>query len=393
MKQLLFPMLAGLVIAGTATAQQTTVTPSDPHNGQRIEIRRFESLLGGGGYLGVAPSEVTEQKAKDLGLSEPYGAVLDDVIDNTPAKSAGLQKNDVIVSWNGTRVESAMQLRRLVAETPSGRSVRIGYLRSGARSEVDVKLAEQKSPMATVFKMLGDSTCKLMQGGAFPKGLDEHFMENLPKGMKEMHVIINNNNGRMGAMLQNISPQLAKYFGLAQDQTGALVGDVREKSPAADAGLQAGDIITSVDGAKVSNPGDVMKALSGKGAGDLQLKVMRDKQERTITVKLPEKKEGSGMNLDEMMPQDGNVPFMMLDKMQGPLQMFMEFSNGDEGVENMEENDAPQAPSEDHQGPIGNPRLGSMAPHGPMMMHRVPLGNAPMPPAGAFGGPAPRIDI
>ena len=132
------PIVAGLMLAGVASAQESTTTPPTPPTPPVPPqiFRHMEVFTSGGGFLGVVPGDVTPDNMKSLGLSEEYGVVLNDVLDDTPAKSAGLQKNDVVIGWNGTRVESAAQLRRLIHETPVGRSVKIDYIRAYTLDDV-----------------------------------------------------------------------------------------------------------------------------------------------------------------------------------------------------------------------------------------------------------------
>jgi membrane-associated protease RseP (regulator of RpoE activity) len=338
------PIVAGLVLAGVASAQESTTTPPTPPTPPVPPqvFRHMEIFTAGGGFLGVVPGDVTPENMGSLGLSEEYGVVLNDVLDNTPAKSAGLQKNDVIIGWNGTRVESAAQLRRLIHETPVGRSVKIDYIRGGSRQSADVKIGEQKMDTEAFGKLME----KLPKGmnfnfkdGEFPKDLELKLEKGeFPKGMifkdgegpvqfelkdgegpmqfnfkdgegpmqlefkdGELPQGIGTTNGRVtvlaifdagriGTELQTVSPQLAKYFGMSEG-AGALVGSVKEKSAAAEAGIEAGDIITSIDEKPVASPNDVFMALNGLPEGNVMVSVLRDRQERTFTVKLPKQDE------------------------------------------------------------------------------------------------------
>jgi S1-C subfamily serine protease len=81
-----------------------------------------------------------------------------------------------------------------------------------------------------------------------------------------------------------LSDELAGYFGV---KAGALVSRVRAESPAASAGVKAGDVITTVNGVSVTNPGEVAREVS-RGEGELTLIVVRDKKELTLKAALPE---------------------------------------------------------------------------------------------------------
>jgi membrane-associated protease RseP (regulator of RpoE activity) len=96
---------------------------------------------------------------------------------------------------------------------------------------------------------------------------------------------------RIGVSTQSLTKQLAEYFGV---QEGVLISSVSEDSPAAKAGLKAGDVITAIDGEKVSSSGDITRALSKKETGDVSLTVVRDRNTRTVTV-TPEKNPNAGV--------------------------------------------------------------------------------------------------
>ena len=93
-------------------------------------------------------------------------------------------------------------------------------------------------------------------------------------------------NRRIGVSTQSLSKQLADYFGVKEG--GVLITSVSDNSPAAKAGLKAGDVITAIDGEKVTSPGDITRVLVKKETGDVSLTVVRDKNTRTVTV-TPEK--------------------------------------------------------------------------------------------------------
>ena len=93
-------------------------------------------------------------------------------------------------------------------------------------------------------------------------------------------------NRRIGVSTQPLTRQLADYFGVKDG--GLLITSVNDNSPAAKAGLKAGDVITAVDGEKVTSPGDVSRAISKKEDGAVSLTIIRDRNTRTVTV-MPEK--------------------------------------------------------------------------------------------------------
>src|ERR1700676_4391460 len=109
----------------------------------------FGSEEGGGGssYLGVDIADVSAERLAALKLKEEHGAEVTMVDQDAPAGKAGLHEHDVIVSVNGTPVESAAQLRRMIKETPPGRVVNLGISRDGQPLSIKVQLADRHKSM------------------------------------------------------------------------------------------------------------------------------------------------------------------------------------------------------------------------------------------------------
>jgi membrane-associated protease RseP (regulator of RpoE activity) len=97
---------------------------------------------------------------------------------------------------------------------------------------------------------------------------------------------------RMGISLQSMSPQLAEYFGVPS-HNGALVVYVNPDSPAAKAGIKAGDVVVAVAGQTVEYPLSIHQILNGKPEGPVEVKIVRDKKERNLTVQLEAEKVSS----------------------------------------------------------------------------------------------------
>ena len=95
------------------------------------------------GYLGVQVADVDSASAARLHLPAVRGARVMSVADSSPAQAAGLQKDDVITSFDGQRVESVAALTRMVGETPPGREVTLSYVRDGSTKEARVRVGER----------------------------------------------------------------------------------------------------------------------------------------------------------------------------------------------------------------------------------------------------------
>src|ERR1700721_4360087 len=110
----------------------------------------YGSEEGGSGssYLGVDIDDVSPERLSELKLKKEHGAEGTMVDQGAPARKAGLHEHDVIVSLNGTAVESAAQLRRMIKETPAGRVINLGISRDGQPLTIKVQLADRHKSMA-----------------------------------------------------------------------------------------------------------------------------------------------------------------------------------------------------------------------------------------------------
>ena len=197
---------------------------------------------------------------------------------NGPAAKAGIATGDIIVEFDGERVRSARQLSRLVRESPDGRSVRTVYLRNGNRQTVELTPDSNQSWVTLPdFSQLERQMRDLSQRFEFDY--------NGPGG-RGWGGWVTGARGRFGASLAPVSDQLAAYFGV---ERGALVSSVEMDSPAARAGLKAGDVITSMNGRTVAAVSDVFDEVRRADSGaSIAITVMRDKKELKLTAKMPE---------------------------------------------------------------------------------------------------------
>jgi len=233
-----------------------------------------------GSWLGVETSEVTQQKAKDLKLPAERGAVVGKVLTDSPAAKAGLQQNDVITEINGQRVEGTAQFRRMIHEIPAGRSVQLTVWRDGRSQTVT----------ATVGKSEGRRGSGMMNGpGTFSFRMPN--ISEMPEiaGLGDLNnlVVMAPGQTRLGINAEDLQGDFGNYFG-APDGEGVLVREVFPDSPAAKAGLKAGDVITSVGGDRIRTASELREKLrSGKDAKSLSLGVLRNKSSLTLSVELP----------------------------------------------------------------------------------------------------------
>lgn len=229
-----------------------------PERGRRVELPSF---------LGVELSEVSRETVARLKLREERGALVEGVTSGSSAAQAGLQKNDVIVKWDGEPIESAREMSRHIRETPAGRAVRLTVMRDGREIEVNVTLGK-RAALANRVRIARPAIASVRV---------RPWVQLVRPRLQD--------RGHLGVELQSMTPQLAEYFGLSK-RSGALVIFVFADSPASKAGLKAGDVILSAGGETVENPLDVRRVLTDKSEGVVELKILRDKQEQTLRVQL-----------------------------------------------------------------------------------------------------------
>jgi membrane-associated protease RseP (regulator of RpoE activity) len=269
----------GIVYAQQAAAPEALLDDQEPAT---LESRAFSIMMDGGTFLGVYAEDISKENMSRYGLREVRGVGVTQVVKDSPAEKAGLKKDDVILRFDGESVTSARKLNRLVGEAAADQTVRLTISRGGAEQEVSATLAKHDG-MQNVFR------------SAMPP---EIFRGTTPGPFKinPGQIQINPGEGgftfafggnrRIGVSTQSLTKQLADYFGVKDG--GLLITSVNDNSPAAKAGLKAGDVITAVDGEKVTSPGDVSRAISKKEDGPVSLTIIRDRSTRTITV-TPEK--------------------------------------------------------------------------------------------------------
>jgi len=217
--------------------------------------------------LGVHVSDMDAEKAQELRLPEEYGALIEKVEEDSPAAKAGLQANDVILSFAGERVRSVQQLRRLVRETPPGRSVSMEVSRDGQRRTLQVTPATHHAEMA------------------LPEVHVPHI--EVPRlSLPDINTWVIGHGPRLGISGDELTPQLAEYFGVQQGK-GVLVREVLAASAADKAGLKAGDVIVAVDDKPVATLNELRRALGDTDEDrETTLTIVRDRREQTLKVTL-----------------------------------------------------------------------------------------------------------
>jgi serine protease Do len=235
-------------------------------------------FAGSGGQIGVTIRDLGEAdlKGKAAGSS---GVVIDEVETDSPASKAGFKAGDVVVEFDGERVRSTRQFTRLVLETPQGRSIATVVLRDGQRVTLNVQPREGGY---RGFKYFDDvMVAKPMPKTPRPPMPPAASLDVLPKLGMAFGMA-----GRLGATVEDLTPQLGEYFGVKE---GVLVKAVSESSVAAKAGIKAGDVITALDGGAITTAADLRRRAQRLASGDeFTLGIVRDKKTMSVKGKMEE---------------------------------------------------------------------------------------------------------
>ena len=259
--------------------------------GQRWEINSWQPYgipsedSGTTSYLGVDIADVTSDRLSALKLKEERGVEVTMVDQDAPAGKAGIREHDVILSMNGAEVDSKSQLQRMIHETPPGRIVSFGLSRDGQPLAIKVQLADRRSEFHIRKSKDKDDDD------------DMHFavpMPNIDFDMPNFNVVVVQGSARSGLMVENLTPQLAEFFG-TRDGRGVLVRSVEKGSRAEKAGLRAGDVIVRVGDQSVHDTGDFTHVFRARSAGSVNVEIIRDKKAQTLTITLPARRDSGGV--------------------------------------------------------------------------------------------------
>jgi serine protease Do len=208
------------------------------------------------GWLGASIQGIDEDLAKNLDLGDQKGALVAQVIPDSPAAAAGLEQGDVILSYNGQPIKELRDLTSQVADTHPGTSAEMKVWRNGKEMNVDVEIGStpgNDQVMAAAEQPAQDNTPKL------------------------------------GVALAPLTPEALRSLDLPDGTEGAVVTDVQPGSPAAEKGLQRGDVILEADHQKVTEPktvADAVRDATKRGDETILLLVKHQGQDRFLAVPL-----------------------------------------------------------------------------------------------------------
>ena len=185
------------------------------------------------GWLGVMIQKITPDLAESFNLDRTEGALVGDVIPNSPAERAGIKRGDVIVRFDRHEVKTMESLPKIVGSTTPGKAVKVEVIREGKKKVLDVTIA-----------ILKDEKIKVA-------ALDP-----------------------LGIQVQDITPDIAKSLNL-DDVEGVLVSDVTPGEAGGESGLKRGDIISEVNRNRVKNTSDYNRIAGKLKRGDTALMLVK----------------------------------------------------------------------------------------------------------------------
>jgi C-terminal processing protease CtpA/Prc len=247
------------------------------------------------GYLGVDLADVDQQKAKALKLKEVRGAIITLVDHDAPAGKIGLKINDVVLQLNGLNIESVEQLRRMLREIPAGRKVSLAICRDGNIQTLDVQLADRRAMEQELWNRIGSG------GDVFAQGPEVAPLAG--RGDGGFHIPFFGSSLNVGALVEPLSAQMAEYLGVSE---GLMVKQVARKSEAAAAGLRAFDVILKVGPDAIASLADWERALHSHQGKPVQVTVLRDRKQQTLTLQVDSKRRGA-LEFEEIFPADDEM--------------------------------------------------------------------------------------
>ena len=260
-------------------------------------------------WLGVYLQNITNDLREAMDLESAEGVLIAGVVEDSPAEEAGLEEEDVVTEFDGTKVETTSELTKLVKKHSPGDEITLKLVRDGKDKTVTVVLGKQSK--SQILRSLEDVPF-----------LDFSGVPDVP-GVYSFSMF---SGSRIGVRVQDLTEQLGSYFG-AEDGQGALVTEVEEDTPAEKAGLKAGDVIVKVDGQDIENTGDLIAAISEKEKGDkAEITVIRDHTSKTFDVEV-EKKETPSWHSSKL--DDLNKVRIYTDEARTPKSFWLEEQSSD----------------------------------------------------------------
>ncbi len=307
MKRSDWKMLGSMAIAATLSVAAFAVQPpSVAQTPKASGPQTYTYWLGDasgsrGSYLGVDVNDITKERISALKLKDEHGVEVTMVDQDAPAGKAGLKEHDVILEFNGQRLEGEEELKRLIHETPAGRKVTLGISRDGQAMSLDVTLGERSK--TTTWSTVPMVAPRAYAMPAIPPMPPVPSIPAMEFEMPDVNISIHSYSPSTGMMVDNLTPQLGEFFGVKSGQ-GVLVRSVEKGSAAEASGLKAGDVIVKIGDDKIGDRSDFRRAIRDHKTAKLSLGIVREKKEQTLTITLPASKTRDSSSMQPFLRRD-----------------------------------------------------------------------------------------
>lgn len=248
--------------------------------------KRQVFFYGQGKRLGVIASRASKRDG-----SEEVGVRVGDVIRDSAADKAGIRSGDIITEIDGKAVNSAGSLMRNLQGLDYDKAFSIKVVRNGSPLQLTATL-EKRDEEAFEFNF--DSSkwreeAERAKKEAF-KAREKAMRDLRGQNFGKANFFYFSNKGRLGVSTQDLNEQLGRYFGVEKGQ-GVLVSFVADNSPAAKAGIKAGDCVVAINGRSITDTGDLRNELRKVDSGNVTVTVIREKRRQDINVTLEPRPE------------------------------------------------------------------------------------------------------
>jgi membrane-associated protease RseP (regulator of RpoE activity) len=227
------------------------------------------------GWLGVYTQELDSDLRESINY-KGQGVLVRQVMTESPASRAGLQRGDVIVRVDSKVVDSPSRLADVVAALPVGKKVAVEVVRDGSSKTLNPTLAARPA--------VDEDEAPVAPNRSRGYGYDDDHDGDHDFEMRVPSDFMYVGRGRLGVRVESLNPDLASYFG-SRDAKGALVVDVTKDSPADKAGIRPGDVITKVGSHDIEDTDDLVSAVRDS-EGKVSVSLLRHGSRQTVEPEL-----------------------------------------------------------------------------------------------------------
>jgi S1-C subfamily serine protease len=252
--------------------------------------------------------DISDDQVSVLKLKDSHGAEITRVDHDGPAGKMGLRERDVVIQMNGVTIEGEDHIRRMLSATAPGQKITLLISRDGQQLTVSAPMADRVDlehrtwvehvvPQAPANALPSDEAS--VAGSVAQPGSGAPAS----KYGKSFLGSLLTTPTYTGVVLERVGAQLAMYFGVPNG-AGLLVRNVENNSPAAMAGLRAGDVVFKVDSKNVGSMSDWTKVIKEAKGRPVQVVVQRDRAQVTMML-TPDTKKHSELEMPDGQPQKG----------------------------------------------------------------------------------------